>query len=284
MTTEVGDKLQSEAALPQPVRDLLAAAGKARAQLDWEQAIALYTQALEQARSSGQLTATIEYDLLKERAQCARMLGNTTAHDADAQDMVRLAEAAGDLPRQATALIKLASGGGAAGVIAAGQRLLEAAIALARRAGDRRIEADGLVELARVRGDSGQTDPMEPLNQALLLYQQIGDLRGEARCLTLRGMPLSRLGKGDQARCELERAFELARQTGDRVAEARALNVLGIVSTDSARKRDYYEQALAVNALVGDWPLRAIIHNNLSLACAVATSAVCCAAKESIAA
>jgi len=129
-----------------------------------------------------------------------------------------------------------------------------------------RSEADALVELARFCIDIDLSVLISNLDRAQLLYQQLGDLRGEAICLMLRGLPLQRRGRAGQARSELARALEIARHLGDRDVESRVLNVLGIVTEDGGGRRDYYLQALEANALVGDLPLRALCLNNLSLA------------------
>ena len=75
--------------------ELKAAADQASAAYDYEQAEALYTQALGLPGLPPQLA----YDLLTGRAECHMRLGQADALAADSRAMVQLAEALQDAPR-----------------------------------------------------------------------------------------------------------------------------------------------------------------------------------------
>ena len=77
-----------------------------------------------------------------------------------------------------------------------------------------------------------------------------------------------RLGKFDEAREYLNRALELERATGDRLAEGKTLNVLGLLAWDRGNYDEAmtsFRSATAVAREVGDKRLEGASLNNLSL-------------------
>jgi len=62
-----------------------------------------------------------------------------------------------------------------------------------------------------------------------------------------------------------QRALELCRESGYRFGEARVLNGLGIVGSDLARQRAYFEQTLAIAPANGFQAVQSMVENNLGL-------------------
>jgi len=91
--------------------------------------------------------------------------------------------------------------------------------------------------------------------QALPLYRQVGDVLGEANCISRLGdIALARSDLGG-ARARYEQALPLYQQTGDVLGEANCISGLGNIALrrsdhDGARAR--YEQALPLYQQVGD--------------------------------
>jgi tetratricopeptide (TPR) repeat protein len=254
---------------------LQAAADRAKAGYHHEEAIALYTEAMEIAPLGDDSAALKErYELLFGRGQCYRWIGNAPLAMVDFRAAAQLAETmppdGGDLALQANALNWLANQAlGQVGVSEAGE-LAEQALKLARQAGDRRREADSLRILGRVQVTKGALTHAEELyRQALALYRQTGDQAGEARLLYELAFAGGRR-EASQAHIDLGRqSLTLARQIGDREIEARALNTLGSLSKDLARRRTYRERALVIAQADGNVPIQGAVTNNLAQSCSL---------------
>ena len=91
--------------------------------------------------------------------------------------------------------------------------------------------------------------------QALPLYRQVGDVLGEANCISRLGDIALARSDLDGARARYEQALPLYQQTGDVLGEANCISGLGNIALrrsdhDGARAR--YEQALPLYQQVGD--------------------------------
>jgi CHAT domain-containing protein/Tfp pilus assembly protein PilF len=96
---------------------------------------------------------------------------------------------------------------------------------------------------------------LDYLNEALLLRQTLGDLRGEAETLINLGDCYSKMGRMGAAIDELTEALPLVRSVHDRYLEAAALNDLAVANSSLGNKETalgYYNEALAVEREVGD--------------------------------
>ncbi|HLF02620.1 MAG TPA: tetratricopeptide repeat protein, partial [Anaerolineales bacterium] len=237
--------------------DLHAQANRARAAYKWGEALGLYTQALE----SPDLPPATRVALLDGRAQCYEAQGNFAAEQADLVTLGELAQAANDLIRQSDCLTRRALSVYNSGNRAESQSLAEQALELARRSGDRRAEAKSLQALGRI------SNAIAHIESGLELYRQLDDLGGQSDCLGNLAYAGLRVGvPPDISRAHAGQALQLARQIGDKRREAQAYNTLGLLySDDHARKRNYYEQAIAIDEELDLWRGRNVMANNLGL-------------------
>ena len=128
---------------------------------------------------------------------------------------------------------------------------------------DPRLEA--AVALYRQEGAEKALPEFERLAKA---FNGREEHRDKAAALHYIGECHWRLGKFDEAREYLDRALELERATGDRLAEGKTLNVLGLLAWDLG---DYdeamtrFRSATRSRREVGDKKLEGASLNNLSL-------------------
>ena len=111
--------------------------------------------------------------------------------------------------------------------------------------------------------------PALPLfDEALALFRRAGDRRGEAITLGLLGNCHKRLGDLDRALELLGAALALKRELGDRLEEGKTLSHLGLVYWERAEYDAairHLEQAIALGAELGDAMLEGSARNNLGL-------------------
>ncbi len=84
---------------------------------------------------------------------------------------------------------------------------------------------------------------------------------GEGRGLNLKGWCYWRHGLYEEAREQLEEAFDIAKETGNKALEARALNNFASVHRDRGdmvRALDYLDRALAINEALADEKAQAV--------------------------
>ncbi len=259
MATQPQSTTQPE--LPTGVAELQAAAESARTASKYEEAIALYTQAL-----AAPVAASVEYDLLAGRGQAYRDNGDLAAAAADWEALARLADELDDAARQVQARNLQVETLASMGRAAEAQPLAEQALALARAAGDRKLEADSLEALgASYIFVSDYAHALTYYEEALGLYRELGDRAGQAQCLRRLGWVAA--GTGDLERSmELQRAaLALYREIGDVYGEGRTLNMLAIASTDYAEQRAYEEEALEIFRLSGRRDGQALMVGNLGI-------------------
>ena len=112
-------------------------------------------------------------------------------------------------------------------------------------------EADQLFnESLRLWKISRWQDALEKLEQALILYREIGDRRGEALTLKGFGTIADNLGQYPQALEYYNQAILISREVGDRAGEGGILNNIGSVYRDLGQylqALDYYDQALLIS-------------------------------------
>ena len=102
--------------------------------------------------------------------------------------------------------------------------------------------------------------------EALKLYREAGDRRGEADTLIKIGIVYSELGEKQKALEYLGQSLPLDRATGDREQEATTIHNLGSVYSDLGEQQkalEYYSQSLPVFRAVGNRSREAITLNNI---------------------
>jgi GAF domain-containing protein/tetratricopeptide (TPR) repeat protein/two-component sensor histidine kinase len=243
------------------IQSVVQLAAQAAAAYKWAEAVAFYSEALAQPG----LPSETEYSLHDGRAIAYRYLGDFKAEQADLEALTRLAESLADPARQVTALTRQVEALRELGELAAAQAQAKAALALA--AGDPPLEAASRRALGFALESQGDfAAARQTYEQALALYRDLGNARGEAYSLTdLAWVDLRTTGRLGGAPALLERALAVFRQLGDRAGEALALNYLGHSSLDAARQRTYYQQALEIYQELNARERQAVMANNLGL-------------------
>jgi tetratricopeptide (TPR) repeat protein len=135
-------------------------------------------------------------------------------------------------------------------------RWLEAALAAARRLGDRQAEGNALGSLGLAYWDLGDARRAIAFHeQALAIAREIGDRRGEGATLGNLGIAYAVLGDAHRAIGFHEQCLTITREIGDRRGEGQALGNLGIAYKDlgdAHRAIGFYEQRLDIAREIGD--------------------------------
>ena len=119
---------------------------------------------------------------------------------------------------------------------------LEEALKLYRQAGDNRGQALSLLGLAKIYSDLGEKQKaLEYYSQSLPLFRAVGDRRGEAITLSSIGSVYSELGEKQKALEYLGQSLPLSRAVGDRTLEAITLNNIGAVYSHLGEKQKALE-------------------------------------------
>ncbi|MBD2515942.1 CHAT domain-containing protein [Nostoc sp. FACHB-973] len=114
----------------------------------------------------------------------------------------------------------------------------EEALPLYQKIGDRSSEAFTVAHLGKIYSDLGQQQKaLFYLNQALLLRRQIGDKTGETITLNNIGSVYSDLGELQKALDSFHEALLIKREIGDKIGEARNLNNIGNVYLNSGESQ-----------------------------------------------
>ncbi|MGH9767791.1 MAG: CHAT domain-containing tetratricopeptide repeat protein [Blastocatellia bacterium] len=109
---------------------------------------------------------------------------------------------------------------------------------------------------------------IDKFEQALSLWQDIGDQRAEARSLNTIGLAYDDLGEKQKAIDYYHKALLLNKALGDRQREALALNNIGAVYLDLGDRHkaiEYFNQALSLRQTIGDLYGQAETLNNLGV-------------------
>jgi CHAT domain-containing protein/Tfp pilus assembly protein PilF len=114
----------------------------------------------------------------------------------------------------------------------------EEALPLYQKIGDRSSEAFTVAHLGKIYSDLGQQQKaLFYLNQALLLRREIGDKTGETITLNNIGSVYSDLGELQKALDSFHEALLIKREIGDKIGEARNLNNIGNVYLNSGESQ-----------------------------------------------
>jgi predicted ATPase/class 3 adenylate cyclase len=121
---------------------------------------------------------------------------------------------------------------------------------------DAHTRATGLKTLGAALNFRDEYDrAREPLEQSLVLFQELGDAAGEASVLTLLGMQFANQGSLARGIELYEAALVVARGAGDTRHVARALNFLGgcfLLTGELERSRTTLEEALEIHTKLRD--------------------------------
>ena len=133
---------------------------------------------------------------------------------------------------------------------------LEAALASARRLGDRRAEGVHLGNLGNAYIELGEPSrAIEYHEQALAISRDTGDRQAESADLGNLGLTHADLGEPRRAIEYYEQALAISRALGDRRGASNALGNLGIAYRqlgEPRRATEYHEQALEISREIGD--------------------------------
>jgi predicted ATPase len=121
--------------------------------------------------------------------------------------------------------------------------------------GDQAVRAKGLFASARLAFLAGEYAEARPLlEEALRLYEQLGDRAGAASCLAGLGWVEGWIGEPEEAVRLCERAVALARTANEPWVLADALNNLGCAFSDAGARSDArraHEEALELRERIG---------------------------------
>ncbi len=240
-----------------------AAARQAERLHAWQAALRCYDAALALVQEPA---PELIWELRQARASLWDMLGDATAQAQELAALVDVVPHLADPAREARLLLQRAQAEDARGQRAEALALVRAAGELARTHGFDEIEVDALTREGRLLCLMDQyAEAQRVLERALAMYAQRDDLRGEVEALRWLGETLRRQGNTTDALGAYNRVLELARWLGDLGLESDALNALGILTLDLARRRRFYEASLRWAMVIGDTRREARAYNNLGL-------------------
>ncbi len=261
--TTIDDKQKTSPPASEPdLASLREQAEKAHNAYDWEEALRLYSLALEIPN----LPADIEFELRRGRAQSHEYLVDLEASAADLEAMIALAEAHNDQSGRITSQIALANVKRQSGDLSVGQELAQSAQSLAESIGAGELAVEAMIVqgfILEYIGDRSRSKKL--LEQALASSRSLEYSAGEAAALRhLGGLLAMRFGQPLPARSYLDQALLLFGELGDREGEANTLLGLGIAVLDLAQQRNYYQQALAIYETTGNRERQTVLYNNLA--------------------
>lgn len=135
-------------------------------------------------------------------------------------------------------------------------RWCKAGLSAARRLKKRSVEGEHLAALGLAYNELGEVrTAVEYLNQALSVFDEIGNEQGECGVLSSLGLTYVRLGQFQPATSHLKKSLVIARKIGNRREEGDALGNLAIVYKNQGKFDHairYHKQALAVARETGD--------------------------------
>ncbi|WHM41291.1 BTAD domain-containing putative transcriptional regulator [Streptomyces sp. BPTC-684] len=142
-------------------------------------------------------------------------------------------------------------------------------LSAARASGDRVAQAHAIGDLAGAHFLASRIEEALALNdEAIALWQELGERGRTQRTLANRGMLLERLGRHAEAAEPLERSLALTRELDDAYGEAIILSHLGNLHehTDARVAIAYHERSLAAGCRIGSELLAHTAHCNIGYA------------------
>ncbi len=133
-----------------------------------------------------------------------------------------------------------------------------------------KAEADRLFNQGIEEYDHGQyRQGLQSWQQALTIYQEIGDRQGEGNALNRLGIAYDNLGQYQKALQFWQQSLTISGEIKDRSLEAKALNNLGLAYYKLGEYRQalqFWQQSLIISGEIKDCSLEVKALNNLSLA------------------
>ena len=239
---------------------LMAAAGLAFAQSDYERTEILSQESLALSRNLGDQEGSAR--ALYYLGFVAWERGQTEASRSLLADSVALARTTGSQERIAWALFLLALIESSQGKYTRARALLEESLALHRKRGDKRGIAHTLPQLAQVLlvslGDPSLIRSL--LDECLAISKEVGFKEGIAAALSYAGQLALTQGSVDMSREQIEESVRVYKELGHRHGTAEALCALGRVATvqgDYETARARYEESLEIAREIDDKPFLA---------------------------
>lgn len=241
------------------------AADKVRQVYANQSAADYYTRALAALPEEHDLR--LEYELRAGRADAYRLMGMTQAQQADLQAMAHMAAQLDDVHLKVEVVTRQVRLANALGNLNEARAAAQEALALAQQVGDQKLEASSLIALGDALFSLGEHQQAQGYyERAITLYRSVvEDKPNLARALLDLGNIHRRAGHLEEAGAMIREALALFREVGDRQGESDAYNALGILSSDYAEQRLYYEHSLAISRAIGNRSGMARTYNNLGL-------------------
>ncbi|MHC4957250.1 MAG: protein kinase domain-containing protein [Planctomycetota bacterium] len=174
-----------------------------------------------------------------------------------------------DGPRRAAALINKAQAADVLGLRAEQRLASDEALAIARSENDDvRIAEAHLTRAIYHLSTTEHEDCLRQTEQGLEYANKAGVPRLQMRAMTSMGVALARLGRADEAREYHARARQLARDAGDKAAEALAANNIALGLANAGNFRDaaaMAEESIRLGEEVGSVRTQAYAQGNLGL-------------------
>jgi tetratricopeptide (TPR) repeat protein len=227
------------------------------------------------------LAAAPDADDRLGRARCLTQLGLTTYRQGDYESsrtwyehvLATLSERTNTSDEEVQTYVEALNGLGhiyrQRGDFDQAQASFERALALSRRSGHRKGEADALNNLGIVSRYQRQfPEALAYYQQALDLQRAIGDRAGEGASLGNMAQAIQGAGDYGQVETYLSRALEIQRAIGNRWNEINTWTDLGLLYQelgDLERAQECLQQGLAVSQKIGDEAGQAYILVNLGL-------------------
>lgn len=194
------------------------------------EALDYYSRALallEAQRNEG-ASRPLRFDLLMARVSVWELLGRREEQRADLEALQTVVQALDDPLRQAQVYARWANFYEEISNHTASARAAQNALALFQRVGDRRGEAQSLHDLGLAAYRQGDyRAARDTYEQALALWQEIDDRRGKALTLNHLGNLLRQIGEYTAAQAYHEEALALCRAMADHIGQAEGLRSLG---------------------------------------------------------
>lgn len=145
---------------------------------------------------------------------------------------------------------------------------LEESLKIFREVGDTRGEALGLRVKGSIYQDKGdEKRALESFDRAAEIFGELGDRQFEAASLKDAGTAYASLGKADEASRYLEKALQISRSVDDRRQEAYILGLIGFLTNTADKAIGYFTQALAIFRDIDDHLGQALALKMIGLLC-----------------
>ena len=224
------------------------AADRARLAYANETALRYYSLALEcLSTPPTPPSPALEFDLLAGRQACLGLLGLSAECQTDLGRMAQLAVELGDVARQVQVANQQVILHITLGNYLEAEQSAVNGLKLARKQKDSGLEAWCLLALGAA--SSILADFIFALvchKKALRLFRKRNELSGIAYSYWRMGDCLKDMGQSAASLEFTEKAYVMFRSLGDQYGQAHCLNTLGIITSDQAFARSYYEDALLI--------------------------------------